>query len=266
MAAKKKSTLKKAATKASKKAVKKAAAKVEKKAREGRHIVFKILPYVLLLFALVLAIILVIIRLLGLDDGAGVIGYGILWVLGGLWGGGTIFLPLTLGYVGVKWCIHNIKWKEADMNPSSDRYDDYRKARGRLVLQIVMTVLALLFVSVLFGTIADYRDFDLEAMWSDSAEELVAGGGVIGGLIACASLLAFESVLTYVLVIILLLLFILLALGLTPDYIITKIRDLRAARAEARAKELEEERAEAERLAKEEKAAKAACEQQQRPC
>ena len=223
-------------------------APAQKSQKKGRSTTCKVLPYVFIIFALILAIATVIVRLFGVDDGAGALGYGILWLLGGFFGIGTVLLPVALGYIGVKWCLHNINWKDSDISSESE---SYTKARGRLVLQSVMTALSVLFFSVLFATIANGDYFDFGSAWSDGAEDLV-GGGILGGLISYGLVAAFALVLTYILVILLLVLFTLLALGLTPDYIIEKIRESRAVRAEERAKEWEEQLAEEEaRLAEE---------------
>ncbi|MBQ2999163.1 MAG: DNA translocase FtsK [Clostridia bacterium] len=213
-----------------------------KSPRKGRSTACKVLPYVFIVFALILAIALVIVRLFGIDDGAGAFGYGILWLLGGFFGTGTVLLPLGLGYIGVKWCLHNVNWKDSAISSESE---SYTKARGRLVLQSVMTALSVLFFSILFATIANGDYFDFGSAWSDGAEDL-RGGGILGGLVSYGLVAAFASVLTYILVILLLLIFTMLALGLTPDYIIEKIQESRAVRAEERAREWEEQLAEEE--------------------
>ena len=212
----------------------------------------KILPYVFIVFALILAVAMIIVRLFGVDDGAGALGYGILWLLGGLFGVGTVLLPVAFGYIGVKWCLHNIHWKGSAISSNADAH---AKARGRLVLQSVMTSLTVLFFSVLFATIANGDYFDFGVAWSDGAEDLV-GGGILGGLLSFGLVAAFALVLTYIIVILLLILFALLALGLTPDYIIEKIQESRAIRAEERAKAWEEHLAEEEARLAEEKASK----------
>ena len=223
-----------------------------KSPRKGRSTACKIMPYIFLVFALILAIAMVIVRLFGIDDGAGAFGYGILWLLGGIFGTGTVLLPLALGYIGVKWCLHNVTWKESAISSESE---SYTKARGRLVLQSVMTALSVLFFSILFATIANGDYFDLGSAWSDGAEDL-RGGGILGGLAGYGLVAAFAEILTYILVVLLLLIFTLLALGLTPDYIIEKIQESRAVRAEERAKEWEEQFAEEEARLAEEKANK----------
>ena len=220
----------------------------------GRSTASKIVPYIFIIFSLVLAVAMVIVRLFGVDDGAGALGYGILWLLGGIFGVGAALLPLALGYIGVKWCLHNIRWKSKMISANPE---GYTKAHKRLVLQTVMTSLSVLFFSILFATIANGDYFDFASVWSDGAEDLV-GGGVLGGLISFGLVAAFASVLTYILVSLFLVLFVMLAIGLTPDYIIEKIQESRAIRAEERARAWEEQLAEEEARLAEEKANKRA--------
>ena len=220
----------------------------------------KITPYVLVIFALILAICFVIVHIAGLDDGAGVIGYGIQWIVGGLLGGASVILPILLLFIGIKWCVHNVKWKDDDMSSSSERYDDYKRAKKRLLLQSIMASLATLTVSMIFGVIADYGDLDIAQMWEDGAEELFVGGGIIGGSLGTLMVMAFETVIAMILLVILLVLFIILMLGLTPDYFIAKIQEKNELRREERALLAEQERdaREQERLAEQKNAAKAA--------
>ncbi len=202
--------------------------------RPRRKTSYKILPYFFMVFALILAICFIIVHAFGLDDGAGAVGYGIQWVFGGLFGGAAILLPVILAYIGLKWCLYNIKWKEPDMVPSSPYYADYRKAKRNLLLQVIMSCLSFLTVSVIFGVVADYGSIDIEDMWMDGAEELFEGGGIIGSSLGCLMVAAFEQALSLIILIILLLLFVILMVGLTPDYIITRIQLARQARREER--------------------------------
>ena len=184
----------------------------KRNAAPRRSTVCKILPYLFLLFALILTICYVIVHLAGLEDGAGVVGYGIQWFVGGLLGGGSLLLPLALGYVGIKWCLYNARWKDEDMDRSSSAHADYRRAKKRMILQGVMSFLVVLIVGMIFGVVADYGDMDLATMWEDGAEELFLGGGVIGSSLGCLMVMAFETVISLVILIILLPLFLLLAL------------------------------------------------------
>lgn len=247
-----KSVAKKTAKKGAKKAVKSVSAEFGRDERKSaakprRGMTSKILPYGFLVFALILAICFIIVHVAGLDDGAGVLGYGIVWLMGGLFGGASVLLPVLFAFLGLKWCLHNIKWKEADMDPNSAYYDDYRRAKRRLLLQGIMASLSLLTISAIFGVIADYGSFDLEEMWTDGAEELFVGGGILGSSLGCLMVTAFETVISMVLLIILLVLFVIFTLGLTPDYIITKIQEKQALRREERAYFAEQERLEEEK-------------------
>ena len=230
----------------------------EKQPAKQRKTAYKILPYIFIIFALVLAVCLVIVHALEMDDGAGALGYGIQWVFGGLLGAGMPLLPLVLGFVGIKWCLYNVKWKEIDMASSSENFRDYKKAKKRLMLQAIMAFLVCLCISVIFGVLADYGDLALSDMWQDSAEELFVGGGVIGSTLGTLMVMAFEQVISMILLVILLLLFVILALGFTPDYFISKIQENRERRKEERLILAEEEqKAEEQRRAEAKKAAAA---------
>ncbi len=262
--------LKKKGRSAAKKTVKGAAKDVKKEWKDAnktgekppvkqRKTAYKILPYLFIIFALVLAVCLIIVHALEMDDGAGALGYGVQWVFGGLLGGGMPLLPLVLGFVGIKWCLYNVKWKEIDMTPSSENFRDYKKAKKRLMLQSIMAFLVCLCVSVIFGVIEDYGDIALGDMWQDSAEELFVGGGVIGSTLGTLMVMAFEQVISMILLVILLLLFVILTLGFTPDYIISKIQENRERRREERLILAEEEqKAEEQRRIEAKKAAAAA--------
>ena len=221
-------------------------------AQPHRGMLCKILPYFLILFALVLAVCLVIVHALEIDDGAGALGYAIQWFFGGLLGGGSLFLPLILGYVGVKWCMYNVRWTEADMLPSSPAITEYRRAKNRMILQGIMAFLSLLTIAIVFAVFADYGSMDLAEMWADGAEELLVGGGVLGGILGYLMITAFEQVISLILLFILLALFGLIALGLTPDYILRKIQASRDLRREEKAFLAEQRLAEEQARRKEE--------------
>ncbi len=252
-----KSAAKRTAKKGAKKAVKSASDTLRNDDRRqkkvGRSMACKILPYALIVFALILAICFVIVHVLGLDDGAGIVGYGIQWIMGGLFGGASILLPVLFGFIGIKWCLHNVRWQESDMSPSSDSYEDYRRAKRRLLLQSIMATLLVLTISTLFGVIAGHDSFDFEDMWTEGAEELFVGGGVLGSGLGTLMVAGFEVVISMVILIILLILFFLLTIGITPDYIIGKLRDRREARREELLMLKKEEEEERKRLEAEEK-------------
>ena len=209
--------------------------------RVVRGLFFKIYPYVLILLGIVLAICLIVVHVVGSNDGVGVIGYALPWLFGGLFGGMTLLLPVAFLYLGGTWAWYNARWKEREI--ASD-YEGYRKAKHRLVFRQVMTWMFLLTISVMFGVAADYSSLDLLEMWQDSADELLTGGGALGGLFGFVMVAAFEQVISFVLLGFLLIIFGLLMVGITPDYILTKIRERNEIRREVRARWEEEMRAE----------------------
>ncbi len=195
----------------------------------------KVTPYLLILLGLILGICLIIVRLAGLDDGAGAIGYGIQWFFGGLFGGATVLLPAVLIYIGLKWCLYNVKWKEIDMVPSSQFFGEYRRAKHRLGLQIAMSALVVLSLSMMMGVLADYDSPDVAEMWEGGAEELFEGGGILGGIPGYGMTLAFQQVISMVLLAILLAVAVIFMIGLTPDFFMEKIQQKREEHKEEKA-------------------------------
>ena len=125
--------------------------------KSGFH---RAVPYLTILFALVLAICFITVRLLELNDGAGVVGYYIQLFFCGLFGGAAFFIPLALGFVGVLWCI--LHFKEASPKPKSDEdAADLRKARRRTISKTVLSFVFILLFSTLLGVFADYDDLDV---------------------------------------------------------------------------------------------------------
>ena len=74
----------------------------------------KAMPYISMLFALVLAICFIIVRIAGIEDGAGIVGYYIQYFFCGLLGFSAVLLPLLFGYLGVLWCIYQVSWTAAE--------------------------------------------------------------------------------------------------------------------------------------------------------
>ena len=226
----------------------------KKSKKQKRNMALRIIPYVMCVLALIIGVCLILINF---DGGVGEVGYWFGQLLCAVIGPAAFVLPVVMGYVGVKWILYNIKWDEKAMNPSGERYADYKRAKRRLVLQAVMSVLTLVMIAAFAGVIADQRYFEPIQMGNDAIDALIngdmlMGGGTVGGIIACGLLLAFDTVISYIILVILSLLFVLLALGLTPDYIIIKITEIQAARAEQRAeeKEIREKQKEEERKAR----------------
>lgn len=228
-----------AAKKLGKKAASRAKSKVKSKARSAvkkaykRNIVQKILPYVSVVFGIILAICVVAAKIYGEPDAVGAVGNILQLFFSGLLGTGVFLLPVWFGYAGVMWCVFHLKWRSSDMIPSSENYDDYRYAHKRAVSKSVFALITVLTVSVIFGIApaADELVFDIGSLWDSAVDEAFAGG-VIGGIIAYGSVAAFKSVISYIIFGILLALFAMLSVGLTPDYIIKRIQYRREMRSE----------------------------------
>ncbi len=201
----------------------------QKSAPAKRSVLSSMLPYLMVVFAIVLAICFITVHLLGMDDGAGIVGYGIQWFFCGLLGGAAFLLPAAIGYVGVLYMLFHIRWKPKDYD--DDRQSDYGRARRRLILQSVMTFLTVLILSFTVAVIANegYELSEIGQMWLDGAEDLI-GGGLLGGFFGTLMILAFRQVISMILLIVGLAVVGVFAIGLTPDYIVSKIEENRQAR------------------------------------
>ncbi len=249
-----------------KRAAKKGVKNAVKSKKNKRSVLLMIMPYALVVFALVFAVLLVTQRIVGEDPG--IVGELIIKLFGGLFGGAAILFPAFLGFYGVKWCIYNIKWRERSMKEDAPDHEDYKKAKRRLVTQGIMAFLSILMISSIFGIFAGADNMDFIDMWESGAEDLLeGGGGILGSGIAALLILSVREVAATIIVVFLLLVFGLFTVGLTPDYIVEKIQcgieksKLARKEREAEREKEEQERAEAERLeeerlAKEQRAAK----------
>ncbi len=191
----------------------------------------KAVPYILMLFALVLAICFIIVRLAGIEDGAGVVGNYIQLFFCGLLGSSAFLLPLLFGYIGVSWCIFHVNFPAADARKESDRYDDYRRARKSVISRTVFSCIAVYMLSVILGVFADPSVFEFAYFWETAVEDL-EGGGLLGAPVAYFMTIAFQPTISLVILFILLAVVLLFAVGLTPDYIITQIKYRRQLREE----------------------------------
>ncbi len=190
----------------------------------------RIFPYVLCVFAFVLAVAFILVNFGG---SAGDVGYFVQALFCALLGNAAYALPLLLGYIGIKWCLYNIKWNNEYLDAGNEFHEDYLKAKRRMVLQVVMTLLTLIMLSTLIGVLAEQDALDVSEFWYDGIDHI--GGGVLGGVLSAILIPSVGEVISVILVCILIALFILLALGLTPDYILSKLRDRHIAKARRRA-------------------------------
>ena len=191
-------------------------AEPSKKSPKKRSTFAKIAPYAMIVFAVVLAVCFILVHLLEIDDGAGVIGYAVQMVFCGSFGIAAFIAPLVFGYVGVKWCIYNVRFK------TNGDSEDQIKARRRLALQTVMSFLSLLMIATMIGVIEDYPSFDFVGFWEDGAE--LVGGGIFGSSLGYLFCLGFEGLISFIIIIPLLAVFVMLTFGITPNYIVEKIQ------------------------------------------
>ena len=237
MATKKKTASKsqKKPSNTSKKQVTKKNTKSAPKKKDQRSLGALIAPYVLIMISLILIIGFVLI-LFGADTG--ILGEGIPSFFGGLFGIAVYPLPFVLGYIGVRWCIFNVCW-DFSLKADGDSREDYKKAAGKTVSCCVMSAVLLITISILASVIAGQDYFDLASFWQDGWDG--EGGGIFGGMLGCLFLVCFGSVLSIVILSILTVIFALLACGITPNYIIKKLREKHAENVARRAEEEEEE-------------------------
>ena len=198
-----------------------------------------VIPYVLMVFAVVLAICFFTVQLLGIDDGAGVIGYAMQWFFCGLLGTAAFLLPLVLFYIGLKKCVYNVK---CSSNSSSKTVDSNERAaqRKRVTTVIIASSIFIVAVSVLFGVLNNYESFDIADMWSEAADAEALLGGLIGSSLGMLMVMCFEKVISVVLLAVLLVGSFVFAIGLTPSLVIEKIRERREINKQMRALEEEE--------------------------
>ena len=185
---------------------------------------YRAVPYLLIAFALILAVCFVTVRMFETDDGAGILGYYIQLVLCGLIGGGAFLLPLVLGYLGVLWCVLHFK-ESAPKRRSADgdNNSDSGYLRRRTIIKTTLSCVFVLLFSILMGVFSGADSADLIELWEDGGDSFVAGG-IIGGLIAYLLDYAFSAVISSIILILGMLVTAFFAVGLTPDYVINKIR------------------------------------------
>ena len=214
----------------------------------------KVIPYVMLFVSLILALCFFIVHILGLEDGVGAVGYWIQSLVGGFLGGASPLYILLMGFMSVRWCVYNVKWREAYMVPSHDRYGEYKRAKRHLILQGVLAICITLITSTMFAVVMDYSSYEFGSMWSDGANFVFEGGGIIGGTFGYLMLLAFDVFISMVILSIVLAILVIFFLGLTPDVIVERIMLAREkSRARKAALAAEEAAAEEQRRLQEKK-------------
>ena len=217
------------------------------KRKKGNSALAGAMPYILIVLGLIIGIAFFTVQILDMDDGAGVIGYAIQYFFCGLFGIAALLTPLALIYIGVKWCVYNVKKKETFGKRKTDvDEEDFRTYKNRNILQTVMAVLLVLFVATIIGVFSDAFDsFEIGEMWVAGAEDL-EGGGLFGGMLSVLMVMAFEKVISAIIVILVIALAFILMIGLTPDRIVIYFRERHRIAREARLEAEEEARLEME--------------------
>ena len=211
-----------------------------------RSVIAVVAPWVFVIFSFILALIIVL-GIAGGDTGA--LGEGITSFFSAFFGVGVYLFTAVLGYVGVRWCYFNVAH-----DYSGKSGEEYKKAAKRLVSVSVTAFLVLVFFSAFVSVITDQSDFDIASFFSDGWDG--EGGGVIGGIIGCL-FLNIGPIPAIILLSILLVISALFAVGLTPNYVLGKIREKHIENVERRAEEAQMEEDEEEETAQEEPRKKA---------
>ncbi len=178
----------------------------------------KAIPYISIVFALILLVCFI------LKDGAGIVGEGVCMLFCGLFGGAAYLLPLYFAFIGIVWCVFDLKW-----NTRKNEDDDIKAAHGRAVLKTVLSTVWFILFSSLLEVFADHSRYEFATMWEHGYESF-AQGGIVGGLIGWLFNIAFKQVVSSIIIILLLVICLSFIMGLTPSYIVAKVRCRREAR------------------------------------
>ena len=230
MAAKKKSTKKGGSKPSSSKKI-----PSTNRSAKKRSIGALVTPWVFIIFSLLFAVILVL-GLAGGDTGA--LGAGIVSFFSAFFGGAAYMLPVLLGYIGIRWCYFNVAFDISAKNGSDEEQENYKRASKNLVTAAVTAFLLFLFISAFIGVVADQSDFDIGSFWQDGWDG--EGGGIIGGILGCI-FLNLGLIPAIILLSIIIVICALFAVGLTPNYILRKIREKHIENVQRRAAEEPEE-------------------------
>ena len=248
----------KAGAKVAKKAVKKKVRSTVNKKKKAaqkqaptgyrRSVASRVLPYVLMVLALIFMICLITVGILGIDDGAGIVGFYIQQFLFGTFGGLSAFLiPFLLGFVGTIWCVHHVKWPEEDVDEDNDNYDEYRAEKKKTIIKTVLSCSLLVVISTIIGVLVnEYDSFDIADMWEGAVDNFF-DGGIVGSSLALLFVSAFKQIISCIILFVTGAILVIFLIGLTPDYIVKTIRRKSLEAKEARAAlEMEEEEEEEE--------------------
>jgi len=203
--------------------------------KKERGLFASLVPYLLIVLALILGICFVTVSLLEMDDGVGVLGNAIQVLTRGLLGGAAFLLPAGLCIVGVLWILLHLR--ERDVENGSEDAESLERMRKRTVLNTVFIGVTLLLVGILLGVFSETcESLEIAYMWEDGAENLVSGG-VLGGFFAWLLVTCFKRVISIILLVLAIALLVILTIGLTPDRIVYLVREKKREREALRLEE-----------------------------
>jgi hypothetical protein len=180
-----KTQTKKAAKKAVNKSIKDAKKEIRQENRIQDRSVYapkmyqRVLPYLSVLFAAILTACFITVHLVGLDSGAGKVGFAIQALFCGIFGLGAFALPLLFAYHGIRQCIFHVKWQPVKLE--GDDLVEFLKARKKFRLIRIASWVLIVLLSSLIAVIADQSVYDFADFWVEGTE--LFGGGIIGGSI-----------------------------------------------------------------------------------
>ena len=237
-----KTQTKKAAKKAVNKSIKDAKKEIRQENRIQDRSVYapkmyqRVLPYLSVLFAAILTACFITVHLVGLDSGAGKVGFAIQALFCGIFGLGAFALPLLFAYHGIRQCIFHVKWQPVKLE--GDDLVEFLKARKKFRLIRIASWVLIALLSSLIAVIADQSVYDFADFWVEGTE--LFGGGIIGGSIGYVFIVCFENVISIIILAVLIIVCLFLSVGLTPDYVIAKLRASHIENAERRRIEREQ--------------------------
>lgn len=163
---------------------------------ESRLFFQQIIPYIIVVFALVLAVCFIF------DGAVGVVGNGVKMLFSGLISGAAYTLPLFMIY-------HAVMYR-------SD------KEKGLLAKKIICSSVTLVLIAVLMHLFAGGEDtFNMKTLYGDGL--LYKGGGAVGGFFGVLMKKGFGIIGTLVIVVAVLIVFVLLMFNKTPRDLIILI-------------------------------------------
>ncbi len=200
----------------------KTAAKIAKRAMPSKSTrkkiyrktgVAKALPYISVFVGLIMLIGLI--TTLILQEEAAIF-YYMMYGLCGLFGGAAYLLWFLFGFIGVVWCVFDLKW-----NTKNADEDDVRSANRSATVKTVLSCVFFFLFSTLLGVFDD-PTFGIE-LWETGYDSFIKGG-LVGGTFGWLLNLAIPIVPSAIIIILLLVICLCFILGLTPSYIVAKIR------------------------------------------